>query len=90
MNSAKIYFDADGNERTIYQMVKSEPEWAANRIQEGEKAIEQLQQERQAKQELLEALEKIAQHGKEAEKVCEMGFTTFEIANKLIEKHKEK
>jgi hypothetical protein len=43
-----------------------------------------LQQERQAKQELLEGLRKIAQHGKEAEKVCEMGFTTFEIANKLI------
>jgi hypothetical protein len=56
MSTAKIYFNVDGNERTIHQMVKQEPEWAANRIQEGEKAIEQLQQEQEAKQELLEVL----------------------------------
>ncbi len=42
MNTAKIYHDSDGNECSILQMVRREPDWAANRIQEGEKAIEQL------------------------------------------------
>jgi hypothetical protein len=42
MNTAKIYHDSDGNECSIMQMVKREPYWAANRIQEGEKAIEEL------------------------------------------------
>lgn len=42
MNTAKIYHDSDGNECSIVQMVKREPEWSAVRIQEGEKAIEQL------------------------------------------------
>jgi hypothetical protein len=27
MNTAKIYYDSDGKERTIQQMVKYEPEW---------------------------------------------------------------
>jgi hypothetical protein len=50
-----------------------------------------LQREQEANRELLEALEKIAQHGKEAEKVCEMGFTTHQIAQDLIDKYsKEK
>lgn len=40
MNTAKIYYDSDGNKKTIHQMVKDEPDWAANRIQEGENAIE--------------------------------------------------
>ena len=44
MNTAKIYRDLEGNERTIYQMVKHEPEWAANRIQAGEDALNSLQQ----------------------------------------------
>ena len=43
MNTAKIYHDSEGNECSIMQMVKRAPEWAANRIQEGEKAIEALQ-----------------------------------------------
>jgi hypothetical protein len=42
MNTAKIYHDSDGDERTILQMVTLEKEWAANRIQEGEKAIAKL------------------------------------------------
>ena len=42
MNTAKIYHDSDGDERTILQMVTLEKEWAANRIQEGEKAIERV------------------------------------------------
>jgi len=44
MNTAKIYQDSDGNDRTIHQMVKQEPEWAANRIQEGERAIERVKE----------------------------------------------
>ena len=42
MNTAKIYYDIDQNPCTIFQIIKREPEWAANRIQEGEKAIEKL------------------------------------------------
>lgn len=43
MNTAKIYRDLNGVERTIHQMVKYEPEWAANRIQAGEDALNSLQ-----------------------------------------------
>jgi len=39
MNTAKIYQDQDGNECSIHQMVKREPEWAASRIQAGEDAL---------------------------------------------------
>ncbi len=39
MNTAKIYHDSEGNMKNIHQMIKDEPEWAANRLQEGEKAI---------------------------------------------------
>jgi hypothetical protein len=42
MNTAKIYHDSDGDPRTILQMVTLEKEWAANRLQEGEKAIESI------------------------------------------------
>jgi hypothetical protein len=35
------YFDRDGNPKNILQLVKLEPEWAANRIQAGEKAARQ-------------------------------------------------
>lgn len=44
--SKKIYYDADGNERTISQMVKVEPEWAANIIQEDETRIKELEGEK--------------------------------------------
>jgi len=40
MDMGKIYHDSEGNECSILQAVKREPEWAASRIQEGEKAIE--------------------------------------------------
>lgn len=33
---------------------------------------------------MLEALKKLRQHGKEASKVCEMGIATYEIANNAI------
>ena len=39
MDTAKVYYDVDGNERTIHQMVELEPGWAANKIQVGEAAI---------------------------------------------------
>ena len=48
MDLGKLYYDMDGNATNILDMVKRYPEWAANRIQEGEKA--------------LMALEKIANH----------------------------
>ena len=48
VDTSKIYYDSDDNECSILQMVKREPEWAANRVQEGEKAqaeIDELKQE---------------------------------------------
>lgn len=42
MDTGKIYYDSEGNERSIMQMVKGEPYWAANRVQEGEKAFSRL------------------------------------------------
>lgn len=39
MDTAKVYYDIDGNECSIWDMVRNEPEWAVNRIQEGERAI---------------------------------------------------
>ena len=39
MDTAKIYKDFNGIERTIHQMVRREPEWAASRIQAGENAL---------------------------------------------------
>lgn len=38
MDTAKIYHDSDGNKCSIWQIVRREPDWAANRIQEGEKS----------------------------------------------------
>jgi len=40
MSTAKVYKDIEGNECDIHQMVSREPQWAAARILEGEKAIE--------------------------------------------------
>ena len=44
MDLEKIYYDQDGNECNILQLVAREPAWAANRIQEGEKAIARLKE----------------------------------------------
>jgi hypothetical protein len=41
--SLKVYQDSEGNDCTIYQMIRREPDWAANRIQEGEKAIAEVE-----------------------------------------------
>lgn len=42
MNTGKLYQDSDGNDCSIMQMVRREPEWAANRVQAGEAAIVKL------------------------------------------------
>lgn len=42
MDTSKVYFDSEGNECSIWRMVKREPTWAAVRIQEGEKAIDEI------------------------------------------------
>lgn len=39
MDLNKIYYDVDGNAHNILEMMKEEPEWAANRIQVGAEAI---------------------------------------------------
>jgi hypothetical protein len=31
-STARIFYDSDGNEVTLYQLVKREPSWASNRI----------------------------------------------------------
>ena len=43
MDLDKPYWDINGDQCNILEMVKREPDWAANRIQAGEKAIEKLQ-----------------------------------------------
>lgn len=59
MDTGKVYFDSEGNECSIWQMVKREPAWAAVRIQEGEKAIDEIttlrQQLEQAQAESVQA-----------------------------------
>lgn len=40
MDLTKLYWDSNGDECNILEMIKREPEWAANRLQAGEKAIE--------------------------------------------------
>ena len=42
MDTSKVYRDSNGVECSVWQMVRREPDWAANRVQEGELAIEQL------------------------------------------------
>ena len=62
MDTAKIYHDSKGNERTIGQMIKDEPYWAANRLQEGEGAIERVAQLEADIDRLMVWLEWIAAH----------------------------
>jgi len=44
INIEKNYHDIDGNPCSLYHMVKYEPEWAASRIKEGEKAAAKLEE----------------------------------------------
>ena len=43
MDLEKKYYTVEGIECNILQLVKMEPEWAANRIQAGERAIKKLE-----------------------------------------------
>ncbi len=40
MNLEKVYYDLDGNKVNILQLIKLCPEWAASRIQQMEKQLE--------------------------------------------------
>ncbi len=42
MDLSKEYYTSLGTKCNILQMVKLEPEWAANRLQEGEKRFDEL------------------------------------------------
>jgi len=55
MNTSKTYYDSDENECSLIQLVKREPYWAAARIQEGEKAIEELAKIKTASKPAVEA-----------------------------------
>jgi hypothetical protein len=44
MDLNKTYHDSNGDECNILQMLNREPEWAANILQMGEKAIEVVQE----------------------------------------------
>jgi len=54
MNLEKVYHDVDGNELNILQLVKKDPEWAANVLQHYECCVENLEYK---KERLLEALQ---------------------------------
>ena len=41
MDSQRIYQDSDGMNRTLQQMCRVEPDWAASRVRAGEIAIEE-------------------------------------------------
>ena len=47
MNLDKKYYDDNGNPYDILTMVKKNPEWAANQIQDGERAINTLRDKEQ-------------------------------------------
>ena len=48
MDLMKVYYDINGDRKSILQMVRADPEWAANRIQAGEDAIDKLNATRTA------------------------------------------
>lgn len=53
MDTGKVYIDSDGDECSIWQIVRREPVWAANRIQDGEKAVAKVEQLQAEKAELV-------------------------------------
>lgn len=54
MNTSKVYQDSEGNDCTIWRMIEREPHWAANRVQEGEKAITTVNKLKQVLKNLVE------------------------------------
>jgi len=71
MDLEKKYHDFEGNQRNILEMVARDPGWAANRIQEGEKAIAELERLKASRSESLrissEILEQAEQERLDAE-----------------------
>ena len=71
MDFEKRYYDFEGNQRNILEMVARDPKWAANRIQEGEKAIAELERLKASRSEALrissEILEQAEQERIDAE-----------------------
>uniref|UniRef100_A0A6M3KEX5 Uncharacterized protein n=1 Tax=viral metagenome TaxID=1070528 RepID=A0A6M3KEX5_9ZZZZ len=71
MDFEKRYYDLEGNQRNILEMVARDPGWAANRIQEGEKAIAELERLKASRSEALrissEILEQAEQERLDAE-----------------------
>ena len=71
MDLEKRYYDFEGNQRNILEMVARDPGWAANRIQEGEKAIAELERLKASRSESLrissEILEQAEQERLDAE-----------------------
>jgi hypothetical protein len=58
MDTARIYHDSEDNECTIWQMIKHEPEWAANVIQGYEDRVKKLESQIQAMQKVMEAVDR--------------------------------
>ena len=76
MDLTKRYQDMDGNDCSIYHMVRQNPDWAAIRIQEGEKALAELKEAEELIQKLSEhweacSYEKFSQYVAIAEAVKE-------------------
>jgi len=63
MDLEKVYYDMDGNECNILKMVKMYPEWAANRIQAGEGAIDKLAENVETANKKCIIVEKFADNG---------------------------
>ena len=83
MNLDKIYYTAEGKECNILKLVKLEPEWAANNIQTGEKAIAQLLEA----QEEIEVLKTCRDHWKTSfEKVISENKMLREEENTMMSK----
>lgn len=75
-STAKVYFDTDGNEVTLRQLIKLEPEWAHSRIQAGERAEterDQLRAELEKERERVKRVKEILAYWEET------GFDEFII-----------
>ncbi|HHT9146453.1 MAG: hypothetical protein Q7J12_00120 [Syntrophales bacterium] len=59
MDLEKAYCNLEGEKRTVLQMVKDNPEWAANRVQAGEEAIEQVKVLRDSDKVFRQVIEKL-------------------------------
>lgn len=76
MNTSKIYYDSNGDEKTIYQMIKYEPDWVASRFQFME----------QQNEEMIEALKMCYNHIKNNMQICGIVETTKQAIEKATGK----